>query len=178
MLVECLRDTTLCSTWILLACVFWVTLQIPGQWTCPWKTKMAVILHLLQIVPFWNFRKEIVALFCSTLQPAQEEMALPCQTRCRIPVPLPQCSGQHFLLFLVLSDVTGSFSFPVQIKSVSSLSIHFPFSPGHCALCVPVQHQPQHCLNKQITFFLTTRLGSRSDLGFALNFHVSLRVQG
>lgn len=123
--MECLRDKTVYSK--RLVHVFRVTLQIPGQWNCPWKIMLAMIIHLFQIVPFWNLGNETGALFCSHLKLAQagspKELALPCKTTCRIATPLPLvvCSGEHFLLFLALSDVTRSFSFPLQIKCVFPL---------------------------------------------------------
>lgn len=104
-----------------------------------------------------------------------EELALPCHTRCwaEMPLPLVLCSVEHFLLFLALSDITHSFSFalPIQFnKCLPSLFI-FPLAQGSAhsvSLCIT---QPQHCLNKQISFYFNTRLGSPSDLaGFGFEF--------
>lgn len=125
-LVGCLRDQTVNSKRLLPVHVFQVTLQIAGQWSCPWRAMMAIILPLLQTMLFWNLGNETGGCFCSHLKAPQagspEELTLPCKTRCRIVTPLPclLCSTVHFLLFLALSDVTRSFSFPLQIKCVPS----------------------------------------------------------
>lgn len=141
-LVGCLRDQTVNSKRLLPLHVFQVTLQIPGQWSCPWRAMMAIILLLLQTVPFWNLGNETGGCFYSHLKAPQagspENWPFLARPAAGLWDLYLACSASQSFFSSSWLSLMSHTHFPSHFK-LNVFSLHsFPSSPGQNALRVPV----------------------------------------
>lgn len=184
MLLECLSDKPACSKWLVLAHVFQV-LQIPGEWSCTWRAMMAMILRSLQIVLFQNLGSETGPL----LFPYQASTGgQPQGTAPSWRDQVQDCDASAFGALLCAAFFSSSWPSPMShspfpshfklSKCLPSASL-FPLAQGTVHSVSLDKTQPRAALTSKSLFSYTQGwVLALTRRGFALNFHVNLKVQG